>query len=198
MTKKTESNTITFRITSARPLLMQSETLANPLSVVTKTHKAVAGKRKKSEDDYLWLLRSEWAASMYHDAALGPYIPAVNIEACIAEAAKASKQGKLVKQAVSVLDDRIPLRYEGPRDIDSLYGDGSTAFVDVRGVNVGGRKVMRARPLFREWAAEFTVGFMADLIDAQDIQRIVEHAGRVIGIGTFRPRFGRFNVESAS
>lgn len=69
------SNILQFHIRSTRPLLMQSETLANPLSPVTKGHKEVAGKRKKSEDDYLWLLHSEWKASMYYDAKLGPYLP---------------------------------------------------------------------------------------------------------------------------
>ena len=64
----------------------------------------------------------------------------------------------------------------------------------LRGVNVGGRKVMRARPLFLRWGCSFTLGYMEDLIDAQDVRRIVEHAGRVVGIGTYRPRFGRFEV----
>lgn len=191
-----QQSVMTFRIESTRPLLMQAETLANPLSPVTRSHKAVAGKRKKTEEDYLWLLRSEWEASMYHTPEIGPYLPAINIEACIAEAAKASKQGKLVKQAVTVLTDRARLEYDGPRDKDSLYGDGGTKFVDVRGVNVNGKKVMRARPQFLEWACEFDVAFMDDLIDAQDLFRIVEHAGRVIGVGTYRPRFGRFNARA--
>jgi hypothetical protein len=38
---------------------------------------------------------------------------------------------------------------------------------------------------------------MADMIDAGDLRKIVEHAGRVIGIGTYRPRFGRFEVAKA-
>lgn len=191
------SSIIRFTIESTRPLLMQAETLANPLGAATKAHKAVAGKRKKSEEDYLWLLESEWRNSMYHDAKLGPYLPAINIEACIAEAAKSFKQGKLVKQAVTVLTDQAPLQYEGPRDIKTMYGDGSTDFVDVRGVGVNGKKVMRARPIFMRWAAEFEVAYMADMIDASDLRKIVEHAGRVIGIGTYRPRFGRFAVAKA-
>ncbi len=191
-------NILTFNIDSTRPLLMQAETLANPLSQVTRAHKAVAAKRKKTEEDYEWLLRSEWQAGMYHDQAIGPYIPAINIEACIAEAAKATKQGKLVKQAVTVMTERAPLKYDGPRDLDRMYGDGSTTYVDVRGVNVGGKKVMRARPQFLEWGCEFDVGFMDDMIDAADLRRIVEHAGRVIGLGTYRPRFGRFEVTSVA
>ena len=186
--------TMNIKIQSTRPLLMQAETLANPLSAITKAHKAVAGKRKKSEDDYLWLLQSEWRASMYFDDSLGPYLPGLNIEACLFEGAKAFKLGKLSKQALTVLDDRVPLQYDGPRDIKGMYGDGASQFVDVRGVNVGGRKVMRARPLFMRWSCSFTLGYMEDLIDAQDVRRIVEQAGRVVGVGTYRPRFGRFEV----
>lgn len=189
-------NILTFTIESTRPLLMQAETLANPLNPITRAHKAVAGKRKKTEEDYEWLLRDEWEASMYHADDIGPYLPAINLEACIAEAAKATKQGKLVKQSVTVMTERASLRYDGPRNKDAMYGDGGTSFVDVRGVNVGGKKVMRARPQFLNWSCEFDVSYMDDMIDAQDLRRIVEHAGRVIGVGTYRPRFGRFDVAS--
>jgi len=189
---------LTIQINSTRPLLMQAETLANPLHPRTKAHKAVAGKRKKTEEDYLWLLRDEWELNMYYDPELGPYIPSLNIEAAIAEAAKATKQGKLVKQAVTVLTDKVPLIYDGPRDLATMYGNGGSKFVEVRGVVVAGRKVMRARPIFLQWAAEFEVAFMPDLIDASDLVQIIQHAGRVIGIGTYRPRFGRFDVEVVS
>lgn len=188
--------TMNITISSTRPLMMQAETLANPLHRETVAHKAVATKKKKSEDDYLWLLHNEWRVNMYHDAKVGPHIPPLNIEACLIEAAKSFRLGKDVKQAVSVVDDLIPLEYEGPRDIKGMYGDGSSVFVDVRGVSVSGRKVMRARPLFLRWGCSFTLGYMEDLIDAQDVRRIVEHAGRVVGIGTYRPRFGRFEVVS--
>lgn len=189
-------NVITFKLNSTRPLIMQAETLANPLHPGTKAHKAVAGKRKKTEDDHLWLLKDEFLLNGYFDDKLGPYLPAINFEACLAEAAKATKQGKLVKQAVSVITDKAPLQYDGPRDPQKLYGDGGTKFVDVRGVGVMGKKVMRCRPIFLEWSAEFDVAFMPDLIDPQDLIRIVAHAGRVIGVGTYRPRFGRFDVEA--
>lgn len=183
----------TFRITGTAPLLMQAETLANPLHELTKAHKSVSGKRKKSEDDYLWLMESEWSASMYHADDIGPYIPALNIEGCIAEAGKIHRLGKTIKQAVRVMDDRHKLEFEGPRSKDKLWKSGKHA--DVRGVNVGGKKIMRCRPIFLSWATQFDVEFMEDVIDKSDLVRVVEEAGRRIGIGTYRPRFGRFTVE---
>lgn len=188
--------TITVRIASTAPLLMQAETLANPLHPLTKAHKAVSGKRKKSEDDYLWLMESEWSASMYHDDEIGPYIPALNIEGCIAEAGKIHRLGKTIKQAVQVLTDKAKLEYEGPRQKEKMWK--SEKFADVRGVNVGGKKIMRCRPIFLRWSTEFQIYFMEDVLDRADLVRVLEEAGRRIGIGTYRPRFGRFSVESVS
>ena len=186
--------TISFRITGTSPLLMQAETLANPLHELTKAHKAVSGKRKKSEDDYVWLMESEWSASMYYDDDIGPYIPALNLEGCIAEAGKIIRLGKTIKQAVQVVTDRAKLEYDGPRKKEKLWSAGRK-FADVRGVNVGGKKIMRCRPVFLSWAAQFEVAYMEDVLDKTDLVRIVEESGRRIGIGTYRPRFGRFNVE---
>lgn len=185
--------TITARIVGISPLLMQAETLANPLHPLTKEHKAVAGKRKKTDDDYEWLLESEWSASMYHDKAIGPYVPAQNIEAALVGAGKIHRLGTTIKQAVQVLTDRAKLEYDGPRDKPKMWK--SERFADVRGVNVSGRKVMRCRPIFLEWSAEFDIAYMEDVIDRADLIRTLEDAGRRVGIGTYRPRFGRFAVE---
>lgn len=187
---------LAIRIIGTAPLLMQAETLANPLHPLTKAHKEVTGKRKKSEEDYLWLLESEWSASMYHDAELGPFLPALNLEGCIAEAGKIHRLGKTIKQAVQVLTDRAKLEYDGQRQKEKMWK--SEKFADVRGVNVGGKKIMRCRPIFLDWAAEFDIEYMEDVIDRSDLLRVIEEAGRRIGIGTYRPRFGRFNVEVLS
>jgi hypothetical protein len=188
---------IKFRIESTSPLLMQAETLANPLHDLTKSHKSVSGKRKKTEEDYLWLMQSEWSASMYYADDIGPYLPALNLEGCIAEAGKIHRLGKTMKQAVQVVTERAKLEYDGPRKMDKLWQAG-TQFADVRGVNVGGKKIMRCRPLFLKWAAEFELCYMSDVIQRDDIVRVLEEAGRRIGIGTYRPRFGRFAVRVLS
>jgi hypothetical protein len=187
---------LSLKLTGTSPLLMQAETLANPLHELTKAHKAVSGKRKKSEDDHLWLMQSEWSASMYFDKELGPYLPAQNVEACIAEAGKINRLGKTIKQAVYVVEDRIPLKYDGPRTKEELWKCGNK-FADVRGVSVSGKKIMRCRPVFLQWSLAFTLTFMEDVIDRHDLIRAIEEAGRRIGIGTYRPRFGRFDMEVA-
>lgn len=189
--------TITFRIEGTSPLLMQAETLANPLHELTKAHKAVSGKHKKTEEDHLWLMQSEWSASLYYAEDIGPFIPALNFEGCMAEAGKIHRLGKTIKQALQVMTERAKLEYEGPRKIDKLWASG-TKFADVRGVKVAGKKIFRCRPIFLQWAAQFDVAYMADVIQRDDLVRVAEEAGRRIGIGTYRPRFGRFNVKVVS
>lgn len=186
-------DSMTIRITGISPLLQQAETLANPLHELTKAHKAVSGKRKKTEEDYVWLMESEWSASMYYDDEIGPYIPALNMEGCIAEAGKIHRLGKTIKQSVQVQTDKAKLEYDGPRKKAALWK--SNKFADVRGVNVGGKKIMRCRPIFLGWSAQFDIAFMEDVISRSDLLRVIEEAGRRIGIGTYRPRFGRFSVE---
>lgn len=195
-TPHTEGNTVetlNIKITGTSPLLMQAETLANPLHELTRAHKAVSGKRKKSEEDYLWLMESEWSASMYYDPTVGPFIPSLNMEGCIAEAGKINRLGKTMKQAIQVVNDMAKLEYDGPRKKDAIWKSGKHS--DVRGVNVGGKKIMRCRPIFLQWAAQFEIVYMDDVIDRADLLRTIEEAGRRIGIGTYRPRFGRFKVE---
>lgn len=185
--------TISIKIVGTSPMLMHSETLANPLHELTKAHKAVSGKKKKSEEDLHFLLESEWSAGMYHDDEIGPYLPAINIEAAIAEAGKIHRLGKTVKQAVQVIDDKVKLQYDGPRKKDAMWKSGK--FADVRGVGVNGKKIMRCRPIFLKWAAQFDIAFMADVLSRDDLVRVIEEAGRRIGFGDYRPRFGRFTVE---
>lgn len=185
---------VTVRIASRFPLLMQADTLANPLSPVTKAHKVVSSKRKKTDEDYEWLMRSEWEASLYICDDIGPYLPGQNIEAAIAEAGKIRRLGRALKQATLVQEDRCKLEYDGPRKPEAMWKNGS--FSDVRAVRVSTARVMRCRPIFLRWAAEFSVSFMPDVIDKATLLEVIEDAGRRVGIGTYRPRFGRFEVES--
>lgn len=187
---------LTVRIEGTAPLLMQAETLANPLNERAREHKAVAGKRKKSEEDYLWLLQDEWELNMYYDPDMGPYLPGLNIEACIAEAGKIQRLGKTIKQAVRVVDDKHKIEFDGPRSMEKMWKSGQ--HTDVRGVRVTTSKVMRCRPIFLKWATEFDVEFMEDVLDRSSLVKVIEDAGRLIGVGTYRPRFGRFNVEVLS
>ncbi|OGM09206.1 hypothetical protein A2Z67_04670 [Candidatus Woesebacteria bacterium RBG_13_36_22] len=58
----------------------------------------------------------------------------------------------------------------------------------------GGRVAIH-RPLFKKgWKAEFTI-IVDDDIPKQIVESVMEITGHKIGIGDWRPRFGRFDVE---
>ena len=85
------------------------------------------------------------------------------------------------------------LIYGGPDDLDALFED--PGFVHRCGVRVGTRRTMRTRPKFDQWSLHVVLTFKPTSIDAANLLEIAEIAGLMVGIGDFRPRFGRFRVE---
>ena len=58
-------------------------------------------------------------------------------------------------------------------------------------------RVMAYRPHIPEWNIEFEITVIdEDLIDGETLNTILVRAGQTVGVGNYRPRFGRFIVES--
>jgi hypothetical protein len=62
---------------------------------------------------------------------------------------------------------------------------------------VGQARIMRTRPKFGNWSANVTVSFHDSDIDRQTIEELMVIAGEIIGVGDWRPRFGRFGSSVA-
>ena len=71
-------------------------------------------------------------------------------------------------------------------------------FVDMRSVVIQQKRTMRCRPIFHEWEVKFTAMHDPDVINREDVIGFAGTAGRMIGLSTFRPRYGRFVVVSAT
>ena len=97
--------TIKVEITGSRPLLMHSDKFADPLNPLTKAHKELTSKRKKTDEDHEAIARSEWIGGMYIDED-GPYLPGVNVEAALIAGAKLSKLGTQLKRSVEIMDEK--------------------------------------------------------------------------------------------
>lgn len=182
----------TFTIRGTAPLLMHSERLANPFDPLTKQIKALTGKRKKTEDELREISRLEWLGGIYHDDHNGVHLPGYNVLRALVQGAKLRKLGRDVERGAMVQEDAVVIQHDGPSNLDALFAD--PRFVDVRSVKVGTSKVLRCRPMFRSWACSFTALFDEDVLQADDLGRIVRDTGAMIGIGDYRPRFGRFEV----
>ena len=181
-----------YTISGITPLIMHADELANPLSPLKKKMGQLSSQRKKTDEVHEEMAKIEWLAGLYHDEN-GVFVPGINLEASIRDAAKLQRLGKESVRSLRVEEEKAPLEYKGPKDVMKLAD--LPAFRDVRSVVVQRARVMRCRPIFREWKCQFTVVVDADRLDVEQVDGFIETAGLMIGIGDFRPRYGRFMVE---
>jgi hypothetical protein len=181
---------VRLSIQGTAPLLMHNIQLADPLNDYARAMKVISSKRKKTDEDYEELAHLEYLGGLYLSDTLGPYIPGANIEKSIIEGGRVTKQGKQIERGLLVVENEIPLIYRGPRDAAGLWADKS--FRDVSAVKVGQARVMRTRPMFREWSADVDCEVDGGLLNLETLQAITTDAGKMVGIGDHRPRFGRF------
>ena len=185
-------NIIEVKLTGTRPLLMHNNTMADPLNPKTKAHKELTAKRKKTDSDLEDIAQSEWSSSLYIDET-GPYLPDLNLSASLVGGAKLSRLGTKIDRSVEIIDERCYLDYPGPKTVSGLWAEG---FYDARGVRVGGRAtIIRYRPIFREWSCIVRIGFSPDDLNREDVIKSLQDAGQYVGVGDYRPKFGRFSVE---
>jgi hypothetical protein len=169
---------------------MHNGRLVDPLDTVVKQIRVVSAKRRKTDDDHAEMAHLEWLGGIYFQPEVGPFIPAPNLQKCLVEGARLSKDGKKIERGVFIETMVIPLRYDGPRDPETLFAD--KRFVHRTPVKVGTARVMRTRPVFPRWAAEATGQFDSAVIDLADLRNAAATAGSMIGLGDGRPTYGRF------
>jgi hypothetical protein len=182
-----------LRLEGEAPLLMHADTLLDITHPLTRQFKELTakGSAQRTMDDNMNIARVEWLAGLYYDEALGPYVPGAMVKRAITEAATRLKKGAPLKRGLVVVQTKIPLEYDGPRDLEGLWDEG---FRDMRGAVNSGRnsgRVMRCRPCFEEWALTAEVAYDPTECDADTLAAIAEFA-QVRGIGDFRPEFGTF------
>lgn len=184
---------VRISIVGSTELLQHNARLSNPLDPFAKAMKAISSKRVKTEDDYEELARLEHAGSLYFDPEIGPYIPGQNVERCLVDAGKVTKSGVKVTRGLFVSTNVNPLAYKGPRDPDGLWKDEN--FRHMASVKVQQNRVMRCRPVFREWRTEVEGTLDTAVLSLDELASIAVTAGSMIGLGDYRPRYGRFTAE---
>ena len=110
------------------------------------------------------------------------------------DAAAKSKEGKLVQAGLFVTDEAL-LVYDGPKDPEALWKKGKN--LDRSSCKVGQQRVIRSRPIFHDWELTFVVNVDPSILEPSRVTDFVHLAGRVCGLGDWRPRHGRFIVTDA-
>lgn len=189
---------ILIHVDGLRPMLQHNGRLANPLDPYTQRLKQLTAKRKKTDEDLMAILVAEARGAVYEtsDGLLG--FPTQNVWKAIYTAATAFKQGENIKRALSFEDSTEPLLFNGAHiSVEKFLAD--PVNIDYRPVAVNRAKTMRARPKVQlPWAATYAFELLDDVIDARDLAPILERAGRLVGLGDWRPIYGTFAVEVES
>lgn len=186
------SETLSIKIQGTAPLLMHNGQMANPLNEWAKKMKEVSSVRKKTDEHYAEMARIEWLASLYVNDNQKLIIASDVLDAMIVEGAKKSKLGKQFKAGAWVERDALlDIGYSYDKASDLLNIE---QFRDIRGVVVNMKRVQRTRPIFRKWSAVVDISYDPRLVKKTEIAKAIEDAGTQVGIGDYRPRYGRFEI----
>jgi len=175
---------VTVQITGAAPLLFHRWSCE---SVKIKADSKKGSAAKKSDDVQSYV---------YRDAQNRICLPGEYVRQSICYAAKFKQDPRsprksafdLFKAGVTVLEELCPLN-NGVKDWD---------YLDQRRVQVQRNGITRMRPAFNKgWVATVDLGILVpEYIDAHFLNDVLVTAGRLIGVGDFRPTYGRFSITS--
>jgi hypothetical protein len=188
--------TLKAKWTGIRPLVMHNGLMADPTNPFTRRIKEITskGSKKLTESDYEERDRLEWEAGLYWDEKEGAIMPSDNIERCIQLGAQKSRIGKDVQAAVFCAEPHTKVEYDGPKNKDKLFAD--PRFGLRKGVAVQKSRIIRLRPMFPTgWSITFTLEYDDSILNGKAIEKAMTDAGALIGLGDWRPKFGRFTVE---
>lgn len=142
----------------------------------------------------------EWRDHLYVSKSQ-VYQPATHIEGALVKSAVnfkiTGKRGKtykdLFRAAVFVSPEEILHGVDEPDELDTDAD--KRLYLDMRPVVVQRARIVRIRPAFSTgWELDFSIEVIDDEISSTLLQDVLTLAGKTVGIGDFRPKFGRFSV----
>lgn len=125
----------------------------------------------------------------HFDSDVGYYIPSDMLEASFREAGKNIKNGrssskKLVMSSVFVSEEKVSLKRKDYDEIDKRWGTHPST----------GNSVLVSRVRFNKWSVTFTLTYDENRISVKKVKEILDEAGAANGIGSYKPKYGRFKV----
>lgn len=200
---------IQVEIEGVASLMLNNIRKANPTDLITKEIKKLTSKRTKTDADFVLIRNLEWLGALYttkdgdfdivgSELELSDFgnvcINGDMIEACLIGGAKKNKLGIQFKAGMLV-DGIYELDFPNKKPVRELYGN--PEFVDTRSAKLQGKTtIFVTRAIFPQWSLKFTMNYLPDLLNLSQIETALEASGSVVGIGTYRPKFGRFSVKS--
>lgn len=125
----------------------------------------------------------------------GVYIPGTMFKQAILAGAKAGnvKDGRksyaTTLEAILFPDGHLYLGKDGPDEVFEHWGR--------RPPGPKGAAIIIRYPRFRQWQADFTLILtMGDRHTVDAVRRSIDAAGLLVGMGSWRPEYGRFMVKA--
>lgn len=190
-------------------LLLSNVTYADPLGRFQPMKAFFTDKKGKSKTEGVhravrtldWLFSGYWReegdVAVDEDAnAVGfenfadPYVPGANFQRCIRNAATKWKLGKDTLRAIMVTNSPS-IEYDGPKDAVEMFNSRSPKF---QLCSFTGRGVWVNRLFIPDWSLQFELMLDDEIMGTDQLRRIMNMAGKAEGLGTWRPRYGRFEV----
>lgn len=143
--------------------------------------------------------REEAKKAAYINADGTFYFSAASIPGCMGNAGSNHKMRGSRKSLRFVVPSAVRMEAD---TVTILNGSGPAKDfeVDARPVTIPATKgrVMRYRPRFNQWGAQFNILVNDDILDVDTVHQLLNEAGLTVGIGDFRPEkrgpFGTFRV----
>lgn len=178
----------TLLLEGTSPLLMHSSDYDRD-SETYRAYVLLGKKRGKSLDDEQRLRELDWTLGLYLDEQIGPYIPARNVKEMLRSAATKWRKGEELKRSLVVIDYRIPLMYDGPREQKELWNAGFKYDAMVANSGAGSGRVVRCRPKFENWSLAVDLAYDPEDFDYDQLELVVERSKKY-GLCDYRPEKG--------
>jgi hypothetical protein len=175
-----EPYAVEFAITGTSPLLFHRWSVEG-VAEKAAAAKGSAAKKTDDVDSYVWRLTNGEIGLP------GEYVR----QACI-HAAKFRQDPRSPRKSAM---DLYKAALVSLTDLASL-GTADWDYLDRRRVMVQRAGVTRCRPAFHPgWSAKFMFQIqLPEYVPSKDVLDVLVNAGRLVGVGDFRPSFGRFQV----
>lgn len=178
---------VVFTVVGISPLLQN-----NPTEFIGKDDDTtlVAGKKKYNDEN-------EAAMRVYRDADGAIVHPSVAFVRAMVKAVSGKKFGKLkapdaIKGAVFITEPFTPVEMPDGKPMEKYA-------IDKQPVIVGRARVPRCRPRYDQWRMRVALEIDTSILTAELVKQALSLAGRIKGVGDYRPEkgggFGRFRVE---
>ncbi len=171
--------------------------LQNRFPVPDLASMSKGGTKQTGSKDYT----DEWKEHLYVTKKAQVFQPSNHIEGALVKSAVnfkiTGKRGKtykdLFRAAVFVTPEEILHGIKEPKKLDTDAD--KRLYIDMRPVVVQRARITRFRPAFKTgWELSFQIEVIDADISSVLVQDVLTLAGKSVGIGDFRPKFGRFSV----